>query len=140
MYCFIGKFYLYRNAHTFQCVKWFLLDFVGRAHWRTACSAAGCQGLTRVDSEVRSEIQTSIRRCSSVLEGASKVISSVYAIKLCFFASNLQTAFTSRVGFMTSLKKQILIKRIGERNTSMLRTGTNLPLISNLTVEINTNE
>ena len=25
----------------------------GRAHWRAACSAAGCQGLNRAASEVR---------------------------------------------------------------------------------------
>ena len=102
---FYGMFYLYRIAHTFQSVKWFLLSFLGRAHWRAACSAAGCQGLDQVASEVRSEIQTSIRSCSSVLEGANKVISSMYTIKLCLFASNLQTAFTSRVRSMTSLKK-----------------------------------
>ena len=50
---FSGMFHLYRSEHSFQCVKWFLLSFVGCAHWRAACSAAGCQGLNRVASDVR---------------------------------------------------------------------------------------
>ena len=59
---FSGMFYLYRSAHSFQCVKWFLLYFVGRAHWRAACSATGCQGLNRAASEVRfrAEISTQV--------------------------------------------------------------------------------
>ena len=51
--CLFCMFCLYGSAHSFQCVKWFLLPFVGRAHWRAACSAAGCQGLNRAASEVR---------------------------------------------------------------------------------------
>ena len=53
MSLFIGRFYLYRSEHSFQCVKCLLLSFVGRAHWRAACSAAGCQGFNRAASEVR---------------------------------------------------------------------------------------
>ena len=30
-----------------------MLSFVGCAHWRTVCSAAGCQGPNRAASEVR---------------------------------------------------------------------------------------
>ena len=52
---FSGTFQLYRSAHGFQCVKRFLLSFVGHAHWRAACSAAGCQGLSRAASEVISD-------------------------------------------------------------------------------------
>ena len=51
--CLFCRFYLYRSAHSLQCVKCLLLSLVGCAHWRAACSAAGFQGLSRAASEVR---------------------------------------------------------------------------------------
>ena len=50
---FSDMFFFYRSAHSYPCVYWFLLYFVGRVHWRAARSAAGCQGLSRAASEVR---------------------------------------------------------------------------------------
>ena len=60
MFLFSGIFYLYRSAHSFQCVKKFLLSFVGRAHWRAASSAAGCKGLNRAASEVRFQVNCKV--------------------------------------------------------------------------------